>query len=1169
MTDLLSSEKSIFLAALDQESAAQRNAYLDQACGDNAPLRAAVEALLAAHQRLEKSPPLPGGHRDPTADPAIPERPGTMIGPYKLLQPIGEGGMGTVFLAEQTQPVQRKVALKIVKPGMDSKQVLARFEAERQALALMDHPNISKVLDAGEIGEPSCVSERVPTADDTRRLTPLGSPRPYFVMELVKGVPITRYCDHHRLTPKERLKLFVPVCQAVQHAHQKGIIHRDLKPSNVLIALYDGVPVPKVIDFGVAKATGAKLTERTLFTEFGAVIGTLEYMSPEQAELNQLDIDTRSDVYALGVLLYELLTGTTPLDHKRLQNASLLEVLRRIREEEPPAPSTRLGTTEELPAIAANRGLEPKKLSRLVRGELDWIVMKALEKDRNRRYETANGMAQDIQRYLHDEPVQACPPSPAYRLGKLVRRHKGPVLAGALVLLVLVGGMVGTTGELVRALVAEKQALEDRDAKERARQDAVAAEEAERQAKEVAQKRLGHIEKANEVLGSMFRDLDPRLETKEGLPLGAQLARRLDQTAALLEGEAIGDPVTVARLQVILGTAQMNLGYPERAIELLARAQPTLETHLGPDAPNTLICMNALGMAYNEAGQLVKAVQWHEQTLGRRRAKFGPDHDDTMMSLNNLALAYHEAGRQNEALPLFEQVWKWREANRGPNDEGTLTSLNNLALAHQAAGHFDKAIQLDLQALERRRDQLGPDHTDTLTTMSNLATAYFAAGQRDKALPMLQQILERREAKLGPNHPHTLTSLNNLAAAYQDAGQWDKALPMYEQALERRTAKLGPNHPDTLRSLQNLANAHLNAGHNDKALPMLEQALARWTAQFGDDHPGTLSSLNHLGLACRAAGRREQALSLLERALARRTALLGPDHPDTLTSMNNVAQVYQDDRQLDKAIPLFEQALAKRTAQLGPDHPDTLASMNNLALAYKSNREVDRAIPLLEQALEKTKAKLGPRHTDTLSSMNNLALAYQAGGQAERAVPLFEQVLEQMKSRFSLDNPSTRSVVLNLAMAYQDERQFPPAEPLWRELLAWQRQNEGPQSLAAAGTLIGLGQNLLFQQRHAEAETVLRESLVISEQKQPDNWLTYFTRAEVGGTLAGQKQYAEAEPLLLQGYEGMRQRAAKVPPAHRHRFTEVLERLVQLYDAWGKKDQAAEWQKQLEAHKKK
>ena len=408
MTEPPLPEESIFAQALEITSAAERAAFLDRACGHDQALRAEVEALLRAQERSGDLLDLPENVPVTTDLPAREGR-GTVIGPYKLLEPIGEGGMGTVWMAEQTDPIQRRVAVKVVKEGMDSRQVLARFEAERQALALMEHPNIAKVLDAGK--------------------TPSG--RPYFVMELVKGKPITNYCDEKRLGVRERLALFGDVCRAVQHAHQKGIIHRDLKPSNVLVAPYDGKPVVKVIDFGVAKATGQRLTDKTLFTGFGAVVGTPEYMSPEQAEVNNQDIDTRSDIYSLGVLLYELLTGSTPLTRKRLKEAALLEVLRVIREEEPPRPSTRLSESKDsLPSISAQRQSEPAKLTKLVRGELDWIVMKALEKDRNRRYETANGFALDVERYLADEPVQACPPSAWYRLRKLARRNRA-VLATA------------------------------------------------------------------------------------------------------------------------------------------------------------------------------------------------------------------------------------------------------------------------------------------------------------------------------------------------------------------------------------------------------------------------------------------------------------------------------------------------------------------------------------------------------------------------------------------------------------------------------------------------------------------------------------------------------------------------------------------------------------------
>ena len=440
-------EREIFVAALKKSDPTERAAYLAEACGSDAALREQVEALLGEHEQLGsflESPALAAT----SAASSHCASPGTTIGPYKLLQQIGEGGMGAVYMAEQTHPVQRKVALKIIKPGMDTRRVIARFEAERQALSLMDHPHIAKVFDAGATE----------------------SGRPYFVMELVKGQPITQYCDEHQLTPRQRLELLLPVCQAIQHAHQKGIIHRDIKPSNILVAEYDQQPVPKVIDFGVAKAISQPLTDKTVFTGFGQIVGTVEYMSPEQAKVNQLDIDTRSDVYSLGVLMYELLTGSTPFDKERLRSAAFDEMLRIIREEEPPKPSTRLSTSRgpresdrahqadqaptapsrpTLASIAAVRGIEPAKLTSLVRGDLDWIVMKALEKDRSRRYETANGFAMDVQRYLADEPVIACPPSSGYRFRKFARRNKTVLAVAGLVLFFLV---LIAIGSLVAAL---------------------------------------------------------------------------------------------------------------------------------------------------------------------------------------------------------------------------------------------------------------------------------------------------------------------------------------------------------------------------------------------------------------------------------------------------------------------------------------------------------------------------------------------------------------------------------------------------------------------------------------------------------------------------------------------------------------------------------------------
>jgi serine/threonine protein kinase len=469
--------REIFVAAL-KLAPDQWPGYLHEACGEDGALRGRVQDLLAAHKEAGSvlQPAVDG--LTVTIDEPATDRPGAVIGPYKLLQQIGEGGMGTVFMAEQQEPVRRKVALKIIKPGMDTRQVIARFEAERQALAMMDHQNIARVLDVGTTV----------------------SGRPYFVMELVHGVPITQFCDDRKLTPRERLELFVPVCQAIQHAHQKGIIHRDVKPSNVLVTMYDDKPVAKVIDFGVAKAVEQRLTERTMFTQFGALVGTFEYMSPEQAEMNAFGVDTRSDIYSLGVLLYELLTGTTPLEKKRLREAVLTEVVRLIKEEEAPRPSLRLSSSNNLPKIAAARNTEPTRLSGLVRGEIDWIVMKCLEKDRTRRYATANGLARDIQRHLDDEPVEACPPSAGYRLRKFARKHRTALrVAGAFMFLVMLGA-IASAWQAIRATVAEGQASHQRDI---ARQNAVEAF----QAREEAAQERDKVAAVNQKLEGTLDDL--------------------------------------------------------------------------------------------------------------------------------------------------------------------------------------------------------------------------------------------------------------------------------------------------------------------------------------------------------------------------------------------------------------------------------------------------------------------------------------------------------------------------------------------------------------------------------------------------------------------------------------------------------------------------------------
>jgi serine/threonine protein kinase/tetratricopeptide (TPR) repeat protein len=641
MTAPAERSKSVFLQAVEMASAEERRAFLDAACGEDAALRQEVEELLRHHEELgvfleaPAAAPLGTSAFEPEQNPAArggthaPEATGTVIGPYKLLEQIGEGGMGTVWMAQQTRPVKRQVALKVIKPGMDSRQVLARFEAERQALALMDHPNIAKVLDGG-------------TTD---------TGRPYFVMELVKGVPITRYCDEHRLPPRQRLELMLPVCQAVQHAHQKGIIHRDLKPSNVLVALYDGVPVPKVIDFGIAKATGQQLTEHTLATGLGAVVGTLGYMSPEQAELNQPDIDTRSDVYSLGVLLYELLTGTTPLEQKRLKQAAILEVLRLIREEEPPRPSTRLSTTDELPSLAANRGLEPRQLSGVVRGELDWIVMRSLEKDRNRRYETANGLAQDIQRYLADEPVLACPPSAGYRLRKFARRNKAALVTAVLIMLALAAGVAGLTVGLLHARASAEAERNARAAERKTRDELDAARDEKDQQRAHVNRELTNAlveatrlrEKARSTL---LGDAGPWSQLRESL-----------RAAQTLAGNELADPALVGRFQTL--SAEVKRDENDRRMAARLDEIRVSSNTYGSDARGKLV--DTYEAVFEEYGMTLKHWVLPKEELERRIAA-SPNRDSLLAALDEMA-GYSQAGAKGWmpiALAAANDPWRRR-----------------------------------------------------------------------------------------------------------------------------------------------------------------------------------------------------------------------------------------------------------------------------------------------------------------------------------------------------------------------------------------------------------------------------------------------------------------------------------------------------------------------------
>ena len=790
-------EAEIFNTARRIETPEARRAYIRQACGDDLGLQARIEALLRVHDEDPGFPASTVEGEAPLSSFAASgsEGPGSRIGHYTLIETIGEGGFGVVYLAEQRQPIRRTVALKILKPGMDTRQVVARFEAERQALALMDHPHIARVLDGGETG----------------------SGRPFFVMELVKGVAINRYCDEHQLTPRERLALFVPICQAVQHAHQKGIIHRDLKPSNILVANYDGRPSPKVIDFGVAKALGQQLTERTLVTGFHSVVGTLEYMSPEQAEFNAADIDTRADIYSLGVLLYELLTGTTPLTKERLTRAALTEALRIIREEDPPRPSTRLSESKDtLASVSAQRRLEPAQLSKELRGELDWIVMKAVSKDRSRRYETANGLVRDIERYLNDEPVEARPPSKSYQWSKFLRRHKGAVLALTAVMLALVAGIVGTSWGMVQA-----------------RRSATA----ERRAKETAQTREAETRAVVEfVENKVFAAVRP--ETREGgLGPEVKLRRAIEAALPFVDQSFREQPLTEARLRMALGTSFFDLGEPRIAAEQFAKARTLYTSRMGAEHRDTLKSTIKLADAYAYLGRGGDALKLREEALALARAEFGPDDAETLRAMNGLAASYRYLGQHDNALKLFEETLARRNVKFGPEHAETLRTADFLALTYHSLGRTADALKLHEETLARRKAKFGPEHPDTLMSMTHLADTYWTLGRHADALRLRQETLAVQTAKLGPDHMDTIASMYSLAVAYENLGRHADAAALLEKVVTLQDAKLGADHHSTAFSKYRLARIHAlmirgstgGTKHADLAMEWLRKAVtAGW-----------------------------------------------------------------------------------------------------------------------------------------------------------------------------------------------------------------------------------------------------------------------------------------------------------------------------------------------------